>query len=111
MATAARAAIVVGDAFEDEAAGELQLRYTSCLDGAPLDKAARTHEKLRTLSELMSPFLTPESSDSVVPVSIEVSLLVVVLCVFSVSSVICVDAGFSVVCVKHWCLCAVLFVL
>lgn len=73
MATAARAAIVVGDVFDDEAAGELQLRYMSCLDGAPLDKAARTHEKLRTLGELLSPFLTPESKDCVSPIGIDVS--------------------------------------
>lgn len=72
MATAARAAIVVGEVFEDEAAAELQLRYMSCLDGAPLDKAARTHDKLRTLGELLSPFMTPESSGAVVPISIDV---------------------------------------
>lgn len=75
MATAARAAIVVGEVFEDEAAGELQLRYMSCLDGVPLDKAARTHEKLRTLSDLLSPFITPESSDTLVPITIDVSRL------------------------------------
>lgn len=78
IATAARAAIVVGDVFEDEAAGELQLRYMACLDGAPLDKAARTHEKLRTLAELMSPFASPVADDGILlPISIEVCVALV----------------------------------
>lgn len=63
----------MGDVFEDEAAGELQLRYMACLDGVPLDKAARTHEKLRTLSELMAPFSSPRRQDGLAPISIEVS--------------------------------------
>lgn len=72
IATAARAPIVVGDVFQDEAAGELQLRYMASLDGAPLDKAARTHEKLRTLSELLAPFSCPETEETVSQLTIEV---------------------------------------
>lgn len=72
IATAARAPIVVGDVFQDEAAGELQLRYMASLDGAPLNKAARTHEKLRTLSELLAPFSSPETDETISPLSIEV---------------------------------------
>ncbi|CAN0011259.1 unnamed protein product, partial [Ectocarpus sp. 4 AP-2014] len=71
IATAARAPIVVGDVFQDEAAGELQLRYMASLDGAPLDKAARTHDKLRTLSELLAPFSCPETQQPVSQLTIE----------------------------------------
>lgn len=73
IATAARAPIVVGDVFQDEAAGELQLRYMASLDGVPLDKAARTHEKLRTLSELLAPFSCPETEETVSHLTIEVT--------------------------------------
>lgn len=87
IATAARAPIVVGDVFQDEAAGELQLRYMASLDGAPLDKAARTHEKLRTLSELLAPFAAPESEEPVSQLTIEVRARVccvlVRVCVFA----------------------------
>lgn len=62
----------MGDVFQDEAAGELQLRYMASLDGAPLDKAARTHEKLRTLSELLAPFSCPETEETVSHLTIEV---------------------------------------
>lgn len=74
IATAARAPIVVSDVFQDESAAEVHLRYVSFMDGAPLDKAARTHEKLRTLSELMAPFVSPikEESSSLSPLTIEV---------------------------------------
>lgn len=72
IATAARAPIVVGDVFQDEAAGEVQLRYMASMDGAPLDKAARTHEKLRTLSELLAPFTSPEREEGITPLTIEV---------------------------------------
>ncbi|CAN0282387.1 unnamed protein product, partial [Laminaria digitata] len=71
IATAARAPIVVGDVFQDEAAGEVQLRYMASMDGAPLDKAARTHEKLRTLSELLAPFTSPEREEGITPLTIE----------------------------------------
>ena len=72
IATAARAPIVVGDVFQDEAAGEVQLRYMASMDGAPLDKAARTHEKLRTLSELLAPFTSRENVEGITPLTIEV---------------------------------------
>lgn len=75
IATAARAPIVVGDVFQDEAAGEVQLRYMASMDGAPLDKAARTHEKLRTLSELLAPFTSPEREEGITPLTIEVGFL------------------------------------
>lgn len=61
--------------FQDEAAGELQLRYMASLDGSPLDKAARTHEKLRTLSELLAPFSCPETQEPVSQLTIEVGFL------------------------------------
>lgn len=65
---------MVSDVFQDESAAEVHLRYVSFMDGAPLDKAARTHEKLRTLSELMAPFVSPikEESSSLSPLTIEV---------------------------------------
>ena len=62
----------MGDVFQDEAAAELQLRYVACLDAAPLDKAARTHDKLRTLSELMAPFVSQMAEDRVSPLTVEV---------------------------------------
>lgn len=42
------------------------------LDGAPLDKAARAHEKLRTLSELLAPFSSPETDQNISALTIEV---------------------------------------